>query len=253
MNNAFLEFVWMVKEENVAEKYKGKSDLGAVHLWREDLLVEIRAVLNDYKDVFPKDLPPGLPPIHKGHEFKIELKDDTPPVHRPLYKLSPLELAEAKKQIEYMLEHGFIRPSDSPYGAPVLFPLKKDGGLLFSIDYRWLNKKTVKNRYPLPLPEEMFDQLGNAKVFSKIDLKSGYWQIPVRPGDVHKIAFKMWWGLYKYLVMPFGLTNAPVQFMSMMNDLLGDYLDQFVLIFLDDVLIYSANVQEHAEHLRKVL
>ena len=123
----------------------------------------------------------------------------------------------------------------------------------FCIDYRWLNKKTVKNRYPLPLPEEMFDRLGNAKVFSKIDLKSGYWQIPVRPRDVHKTAFKTWWGLYEYLVMPFGLTNAPAQFMSMMNDLLGDYLDRFVLIFLDDILIYSANVQEHAEHLRKVL
>ena len=253
VNNAFLGFVRMVKEENVAEKYKGKSDLGAVYSWREDLPIEIKAVLNDYEDVFPKDLPPGLPPIRKGQEFKIELEDDAPPVHRPLYKLSPLELAEAKKQIEYMLEHGFIRPSDSPYGAPVLFALKKDGRLRFCIDYWWLNKKTVKNRYPLPLPEEMFDWLGNAKVFSKIDLKSGYWQIPVRPGDVHKIAFKMRWGLYKYQVMPFGLTNAPAQFMSMMNDLLGDYLDRFVLIFLDDILIYSANIQEHGEHLRKVL
>ena len=152
-----------------------------------------------------------------------------------------------------MLEHGFIRPSDSPYGALVLFAPKKDGRLRFCIDYRWLNKKTVKNRYSLPLPKEMFDRLGNAKVFSKIDLKSVYWHIPVRPGDVHKTAFKTQWGLYEYLVMPFGLTNAPTQFMSMMNDLLGDYLDQFVLIFLDDILIYSVNVQERAEHLRKVL
>ena len=163
MNNTFLGFVRMVKEENVAEKYKGKSDLCAIHLWREDLPAEIRVVLNDYEDVFPNDLPPGLPPIYKGHEFKIELEDDAPPVHRPLYKLSPLELAEAKKQIEYMLEHGFIRPSDSPYGAPVLFAPKKDGGLWFYIDYQWLNKKTVKNRYPLPLLEEMFDWLGNAE------------------------------------------------------------------------------------------
>ena len=101
----------------MAEKYKGKSDLGAVYLWREDLLAEIKAVLNEYKDVFPKDLPLGLPPVCKGHEFKIELQDDAPPVHRPLYKLSPLELAEGKRQIEYMLEHRFIRPSNSPYGA----------------------------------------------------------------------------------------------------------------------------------------
>ena len=253
VDNAFLGFVRMVKEDNVAEKYKRKSDLGAIHLWREDLPEEIKVVLRKYDDVSPKDLPPGLPPIRKGHEFKIELEDDTPLVHRPLYKLSPLELEEARKQIKYMLEHGFIRPSDSPYGAPVLSALKKDGGLRFCIHYRWLNKKTVKNKYPLPLPEEMFDQLGNAKVFSKIDLKSGYWQIPVRPGDVQKTAFKTRWGLFEYLVMPFGLTNAPAQFMNMMNDLLGDYLDRFVLIFLDNILVYSANVKEHAEHLAKVL
>ena len=141
-----------------------------------------------------------------------------------------------------MLEHGFIRPSDSPYGASVLFAPKKDGGLRFCIDYRWLNKKAVKNRYPLPLPEEMFDWLGNAKVFSKIDLKSGYLQIPVRPGDIHKTAFKTQWGLYEYSGMPFGLANAPAQFMSMMNDLLGNYLDRFVLIFLDDILIHFDNI-----------
>ena len=140
-----------------------------------------------------------------------------------------------------MLEHGFIRPSDSPYGSPILFVPKKDGSLRFCIDYRWVNKNTVKNRYPLPLPEELFDRLGNAKVFTKIDLRSGYWQMPVKLGDIPKIAFKSRRGLYEFLVMPFGVTNAPAQFMNMMNDLLGEYLDQFVLIFLDDVLIYSAN------------
>ena len=111
----------------------------------------------------------------------------------------------------------------------------------------------VKNRYPLPLLEELFDRLGSAKVFSKIDLWSGYWQMPVKPGDVHKTAFKMRWGLYEFLVMPFGVTNAPAQFMNMMNALLGEYLDKFVLVFLDNVLIYSANPQDHAEHLQKVL
>ena len=110
VDNAFLGFVRMVKEEDVVEKYKGKSDLGAVHLWRQDLPEEIKAVLKIYDDVFPKDLPPTLPPIRKGHEFKIELEDDTPPVHRPLYTLSPLEFEEARKQSKYMLEHGFIRP-----------------------------------------------------------------------------------------------------------------------------------------------
>ena len=119
----------MVKEDNVAKKYKGKSDPGAVHLWREDLPIEIKVVLNNNEDAFPKDLSLGLPPICKGGEFKIEIEDDAPPVHRPLYKLSPLELVETKKQIEHMLEHGFISPSDSPYGAPVLIAPKKDCGL----------------------------------------------------------------------------------------------------------------------------
>ena len=152
--------------------------------------------------MFPQDLPLGLPPARKGHEFKIDLEDEVPPIHCPLYKMSPLELGEAKKQIESMLEHGFIKPSDSPYGALVLFVPKKDGSPRFCIDYRWLNKKTVKNRYLVPLPEELFDRLGSAKVFSKIDLRSGYLQMPVKPGDVHKTMFKTRWGLYEFLVMP---------------------------------------------------
>ena len=187
-----------------------------------------------------------------GHEFKIELEDDAPPVHRPIYKLSPLELAEAKKQIEYMLEHGFIQPSNSPYGAPVLFAPKKDGGLRFCIDYRWLNKKTIRNQYPLPLPEELFDRLGGSRVFSKVDLRSGYWQVPLREQDRKKTAFKTRWGLFEYLVVPFGVTNAPAQFMNLMNDVLAAYLDEFVLVFLDDILVFSNSIEEHAEHLRKV-
>ena len=130
---------------------------------------------------------------------------------------------------------------------------KKDGSLRFCIDYCWLNKKTVKNRYPLPLPEELFDRLGSARMFSKIDLRSWYWQMPVKLEDVHKIVFKTRWGLYKFLVMPFRITNAPAQFMNMMNVLLGEYLDKFVLVFLGNVLIYSANPQDHAKHLQKVL
>ena len=130
-DTVFLGLIHKVQEPteqvDVAKQYKGKSDLGAVHVWREDMPECIKAVLKEYSDIFPQDLPPGLPPVRMGHEFRIDLKDDTPPVHRPLYKLSPLELEEAHKQIQYMLEHGFIRPSDSPYGAPVLFALKKDG------------------------------------------------------------------------------------------------------------------------------
>ena len=250
---AFVGMVRKVTETVEEREGKTQSDLYSSQLQREDIPDAIKGVLKEYSDVFPDELPVGLPPVRKGHEFKIDLEDDVPPVHRPLYKLSPLELDEAKKQIEMLLEHQFIRPSESPYGAPVLFIPKKDGGLRFCVDYRWLNKKTIRNQYPLPLPEELFDRLGGAKVFSSIDLKSGYWQMPVRSKDVQKTAFKTRWGLYEYLVMPFGVTNAPAQFMNMMNDLLGDYLDRFVLVFLDDILIYSANIDQHAEHLRQVL
>ena len=149
------------------------SKRGRVALWTRIICPpllpsHIHAVLEEFDDIFHQDLPLGLPPMHQGHEFKMDLEDNVPPVHRPLYKMSPLELEEAKKQIESMLEHGFVRPSDSPYGAPVLFvPKKKDGSFRFCIDYHWLNKKTVKNKYPLPLPEELFDQLGSARVLKQ--------------------------------------------------------------------------------------
>jgi len=191
---------------------KGAEGTDEQLLHHEGMPDEIKAVLDEYKDVFPNDLPKGLPPVRQGHQFRIDLEDETPPVHRPIYKLSPLELDEAKKQIQYMLDKGFIRPSDSPYGSPVLFAPKPGGGLRFCIDYRWLNKRTIKNRYPLPLPEELFDRLGGSRVFSKIDLRSGYWQMPVRHEDIPKTAFKTRWGLYECLVVPFGVTNAPAQF-----------------------------------------
>ena len=197
---AFLGFIRKVEETeecNTVSEEPEKTDLGKV-LDAHPLPEPIKDVLREFKDVFSADLPVGVPPVRKGHEFCIDLEDDVPPVHRPLYKMSPLELEETKKQIEYLLKHEFIRPSDSPYGAPVLFVPKKDGGLRMCIDYRWLNKKTIKNRYPLPLPEEMFDRLGGAKVFSKIDLKSGYWQIPVRKEDIHKTAFKTRWGYMSF-------------------------------------------------------
>ena len=206
----------------------------------------------EYADIFPKYLPKGLPSKRLGHEFKIDLEPDTKLVHRPIYKLSPLELHEAKKQIEYMLKHGFIRPSESPWGAPVLFAPKKDRGLRFCIDYRWLNKKTIRNRYPLPLPEEMMDRPGGARVFSKIDLKSGYWQVPIREEDIPKTAFRMRWGLFELLVMPIGVPNAPLQFMHLVQDVLHGYLDVFVVVFIDDILVYSRNIEEHAKHLRLI-
>ena len=142
--------------------------------WNQALPLPTHAVLEEFDDVFLQYLPLGLRPVREGYEFKIDLEDEVPPVHRPLYKMGPLELEEAKKQIASMLEHGFVRPSDSPCGAPILFVPKKDGSLRFCIEYHWLNKKPVKNRYPLTLSDELFDRLGSAKVFSKIDLRSRY-------------------------------------------------------------------------------
>ena len=152
-----------------------------------------------------------------------------------------------------MLDKGFIRPSKSPWGAPVLFVKKKDGTFRLCVDYRQLNKVTVKNRYPLPRMDDLFDQLQGARVFSKIDLRSGYHQLRIRAEDVPKTAFRTRYGHYEFLVMPFGLTNAPAAFIDLMNRIFHDYLDRFVIVFIDDILVYSRSDDEHAQHLRVIL
>jgi Reverse transcriptase (RNA-dependent DNA polymerase) len=150
-------------------------------------------------------------------EFGIELLPGTTPISKTPYRMTPAELKELKVQLEELLTKGFIRPSTSPWGAPVLFVRKKDGTLRLCIDYRELNKVTVKNRYPLPRIDDLFDQLRGSSVYSKIDLRTGYHQMRIRPKDVEKTAFRTRYGHYKYLVMPFGLTNAPAAFMDLMN------------------------------------
>jgi len=160
---------------------------------------------------------------------------------------------ELKKQIEELLEKQFIRPSASPLGAPVLLVKKKDGSSRLCVDYRQLNKLTIKNKYPLPRIDDLLDQLKGAGVFSKIDLRSGYHQILVRPEDVQKTTFRSRYGHYEYVVMPFGVTNAPALFMDYMNRIFRPWLDKFVVVFIDDILIYSRTREEHADHLRVVL
>ncbi|KAL0537323.1 hypothetical protein IC582_026300 [Cucumis melo] len=216
-----------------------------------DVSLSSEPVVRDYPDVFLEELP-GLPP-HREVEFSIELEPGTVPISRAPYRMAPAELKELKVQLQELLDKGFIRPSVSPWGAPVLFVKKKDGSMRLCIDYRELNKVTVKNRYPLPRIDDLFDQLQGATVFSKIDLRSGYHQLRIKDEDVPKTAFRSRYGHYEFIVMSFGLTNAPAVFMDLMNRVFREFLDTFVIVFIDDILIYSKTEAEHEEHLRMVL
>ena len=158
--------------------------------------------------------------------------------------MSANDLEEVKKHIKELLEKGYIRPSSSPWGAPVLLVEKKDGTLRMCVDYRSLNEVTIKNKYPLPMINDLFDQLEGASVFSKIDLRSGYHQLKIREKDIPKTAFTTRYGLYEYTVLSFGLTNAPAYFMNMMNKVFMEFLDKFVVVFIDDILVYSKNEEE---------
>ena len=186
-------------------------------------------------------------------EFSIDLIHGAEPVAKAPYRLAPIELEELHKQLEDLKGKGFIKPSYSPWGAPVVFVTKKDGSKRMCIDYRELNKRTIKNKYPLPRIDDLFDQLKGVVVYSKIDLKSGYHQLRIREADISKTAFRTRFGLYEFIVMPFGLTNAPAIFMDLINRVFMDYLDKFMIVFIDDILIYSKSEEEHACHLRIVL
>jgi hypothetical protein len=210
----------------------------------------IRAV-RDFPDVFPKELL-GMPPDMEV-ELVIDLLPGTAPTFKRPYRMSIEELKELKKQLTELQEAGYTRSDSSPCGAPVLFVQKKDGSQRMCVDYRSLNDVTVKNKYPLPRIEDLFDQMRGARVFSKIDLRSGYHQMKIKPSDIPKTAFSIRYGLYEFIVMSFGLTNAPAYFMNLMNKVFMEYLDRFVVVFIDDILIYSKSDSDHEEHLRLVL
>ncbi|GJP85889.1 hypothetical protein CLOP_g15986 [Closterium sp. NIES-67] len=212
---------------------------------------KIKELLKEFQDILPDDLPNELPP-YRTHQHEIVEEPGSKPTFRAPYRLSPTELTDMKKQIEYLLAKGLIRPSTSPYGAPVLFTPKPDGSLRMCIDYRALNKQTIKNKYPIPRIDDLLDQLRGATVFSKLDLRSGYWQIRMADNSIHKTAFRTRYGSYEYLVMPFGLTNAPATFQAEMNHILRPLLDECVVVYLDDILIYSRDMKQHVEHLRRV-
>jgi hypothetical protein len=167
--------------------------------------------------------------------------------------MTPKELAELKVQLKELLDKVYIHPSPSPWGCSALFVKKKDQSLRLCIDYRPLNVVTIKSKYSLPRIDILFDQLAGAKVFSKVDLHSGYHQIKIRPKDVPKTAFSTRYGLYEYLVMSFGLTNAPTHFMYLMNSVFMPELDKLVVVFIEDILIYSKSEEEHDQHLQIIL
>ncbi|GJW97185.1 putative reverse transcriptase domain-containing protein [Tanacetum coccineum] len=208
-------------------------------------------VVRDFIDVFLEDLS-GLPP-QRQVEFRIDLIPGATPVAKSPYRLAPSKMQELSEQLQELQDKGFIRPSHSPWGAPVLFVKKKDGSMRMCIDYRELNKLTVKNRYPLPRIDDLFDQLQGARYFSKIDLRSGYHQLRVHEDDIPKTAFRTRYGHFEFTVMPFGLTNAPAVFMDLMNRVCKPYLDKFVIVFIDDILIYSKTKEDHEVHLKLVL
>ncbi|KAK8940812.1 hypothetical protein KSP39_PZI010806 [Platanthera zijinensis] len=208
-------------------------------------------VVCEYPDVFPDSLP-GAPP-QREIDFTIELVPGAKPVSRAPYRLAPKEMAELKVQLEELMEQGYVRPSSSPWSAPVLFVKKKDGSMRLCIDYRELNKLTEKNKYSIPRIDDLFDQLVGSSVYSKLDLKSGYYQLRIRECDIPKTAFSTRYGHFEFTVMPFGLTNAPSVFMDLMNRMFRDFLDRFVIVFIDDILVYSQCEEDHFKHLHLVL
>ncbi|GBG60360.1 hypothetical protein CBR_g4318 [Chara braunii] len=210
----------------------------------------ITELLDAYGDVF--EGPHRVVPDRLIHH-EIILEDGAVPLRGCIYRMSEEELSVLRPQLDDLLEKGWIRPSSSPYGAPVLFVQKKNKDLRLCIDYRKLNAQTIRNVGPLPRIDDLLKRLGGAKFFSKLDLKSGYHQLEIRQEDRYKTAFKTRYGDFKWLVMPFGLTNAPATFQATMTTEFRHMLDRYVLIYIDDILVYSRSLDEHVEHLRTVL
>nr|GEV21383.1 putative reverse transcriptase domain-containing protein [Tanacetum cinerariifolium] len=208
-------------------------------------------VVREFPSVFPEDLS-GLTPSREV-EFCIDRILGAMPDAKSPYQLAPMEMQELSNQLKELQEKGFIRPSSSPWGAPVLFVKNKDGSSSMFIDYRELNKLTVKNHHPLPRIDDLFDQLSGSRYFSKIDLRSSYHQLIVRKEDISKTAFRIRYGHFEFTVMPFGLTNSPAVLIDLMNHVCKPYLDKFVIVFIDGILIYSKSKEEHEAHLKLIL
>ena len=233
----------------VAHKFPGPQ---AEQHSAPDLIPEgqLRTLINEFSDVLVHELPPGLPP-DRDVPHTIPTEPGKPPPCRPMYRLSPAEFREVQAQVHELLRRGFITPSTSPYGSPVLFVQKKDGSLRMVIDYRALNRQTIKNKYPIPRIDELLDKMHGCRVFSTLDLYSGYHQIKITPEDCPKTAFRTPLGHFEFKVLPFGLANAPATFQALMNRVLAPVKD-FAEAYLDDIVVRSRNAAEHLSHLRRV-
>jgi hypothetical protein len=230
--------------------YQGRAQRSGVP--RRGVGAQIPKEYADFQDVFEPKNADKLPP-HRPYNLEIKLQPGKLPRMGHVYSLSREEEVEARKWIDENLSKGFIRESDSQVGSPIMFMKKKDGSNRLCVDYWALNTVTIKNRYPLPRTDNLIETIKGARIFTKLDLKSGYNLVHVKEEDVWKTAFRTKWGLFETPVMPFGLTNTPVAFQHFMNDIFRDILGVYVVIYLDNILIFSTNEEEHKNHVKEVL